>query len=135
MSEYKSSDPLEVFRTLMQPTRGQEWLKASAQQFWLNQDHLLDCVESFQRGWLARRHEGTRAARDAATAMLSAENPAAAAAEYQKWANGARDRLAADTSAFQQVVSATAISMFEPISSPLAAAKPAGKAASVSSAA
>jgi hypothetical protein len=41
----------------------------------------------------------------------------------------------ADASALQQLMSAATISMFEPISSPLAQAKPAGRVASVGNAA
>jgi hypothetical protein len=134
MSEHKSSDPFEAFRSMVQPGTGQEWLKTAASQFWLNQDHLLDCIENLQKGWLARRHEGARAASDATAAMLSAENAAAAAAEYQKWATGARERIMADASELQQLASAAASSMFEPISSPLARATDASKAAAVSNA-
>lgn len=135
MSEYKAFDPLQTFNAIMQTGRGQEWLKASAEQFWLNQDHLLDCAEKLHKGWLARRHEGTFAAREAAAAMLAAGSPAAAASEYQKWATGAQSRLMADAFAVQQLMSAATISMFEPTSSPLAQAKLAGKVAAVDSAA
>jgi hypothetical protein len=135
MSEYKAFDLSEAVSAIMQTGRSQEWLKAAANQFWLNQDHLLDCAEKLNKGWLARRHEGTLAARDAAVAMLTAGSPAAAASEYQKWATGAQSRLMADASALQQLMSAATISMFEPISSPLAQAKPAGRVASVGNAA
>jgi hypothetical protein len=135
MSEYKAFDPLQTFSVVLQSGRSQEWLKAAAEQFWLNQDHLLDCAEKLHNGWLARRHEGTLAAREAAAAMLAAGSPAAAASEYQKWAAGAQSRLMADASAFQQLMSAATISMFEPISSPFSQAKPASRIASLGNAA
>jgi hypothetical protein len=135
MSEYKAFDPLQTFNAVMQTGRSQEWLKATAEQFWLNQDHLLDCADKLHKGWLARRHEGTLAARDAAAAMLTAGSPAAAASEYQKWAASAQSRLIADASELQQLMSAATFSMFEPISSPLGQAKPESKVATVDSAA
>ena len=46
MSEYKAFDPMETFNAITQTGRSQEWLKAAAEQFWLNQDHLLDCAQS-----------------------------------------------------------------------------------------
>jgi hypothetical protein len=122
MTEVKSNDPFEAFRKLLEPGGGQQWLRTGAEQFWLNQDHLLDCMEPLQRGWLERRHEGTRAARQAVAGMCSAENPLSALREYQQWASGAFDRVMVDTAALQQCMSAAAISMFEPLSSPLAKA-------------
>jgi hypothetical protein len=119
MAENKSFDFTETVREMLHPARVRESLKAAAEQFWLNQDHLLDCIEDMQRSWLARRHEGTRAAGNAATAILSAETPAAAVNEYQQWARGALYRLIADASATQQLLSTAAISAFKPVSSPL----------------
>jgi hypothetical protein len=122
MIEVKSNEPFETFRKLLQPGGGQDWLRTSAEQFWQNQDHLLDCMETLQKGWLERRHEGTRAARQAVAGLCSAENPLGALREYQQWASGAFDRVMADSAALQQCMSAAAISMVEPLSSPLAKA-------------
>lgn len=120
MTEHKSLDLFESYRAMMQPARSLEWLKEGADQFWRNQDHLLECMEGLSKGWLERRHEGAQEARQAAVAMLSAENPAAAANQYQQWANGAISRTMADASAFQEFMSAAAISTYERLSSPLA---------------
>lgn len=119
MTEVKLSDPFETFRQLLQPGGGRQWLRTGAEQYWLNQDHVLECMETLQKSWLARRHEGTRAARQAVARLWAAETPLGALQEYQQWASGAFDRVVADTAAIQQCMSAAAIAMFEPLSSPL----------------
>lgn len=50
MIEVKSNDPFETLRKLLQPGGGQEWLRTGAEQVWQNQDHLLDCMETLQKG-------------------------------------------------------------------------------------
>lgn len=134
MSEQKPFDLLQSLRVMTLPACSQGWLKDMSDQFWSNQDHVLDCMEKLHHDWLARRHEGTREARNAAAAILSAENQAAAASECQKWAIGALNRILADASSLQQLQSAAAISMFEPISSPLGMRTPPSRIASLSGA-
>ena len=121
---------------MLHPARGKESFRVAAEQFWLNQDHLLYCIEDTQRSRLARRHEGATAARSAAAPMLSAETQVAALSEYQQWARGALCRLIADASAAQQLLSAGAASAFKPISSPFTSnTEPARKATIVDDAA
>jgi hypothetical protein len=122
MMQVTRSGPFATFQDFVGPGRGREWLRTGAEQFWCNQDHLLDHLEVLYKGWLERRHEGTRSARQAVAGLSSAENPFDAVREYQQWTSGAFNRAVADAAALQQYMSAIAISMFEPVSSPLAKA-------------
>lgn len=118
-----AADPLEFFHQALQPGHVPELLKAAAGKFWLNQDHVLDCMESLSRGWFDRRHAGTRAAQEAAARMCAAQSPLDALHEYSQWANGALGRLVADASAVQQYVTVVGAAMLEPVSSPIGVSK------------
>jgi hypothetical protein len=59
-------------------------------------------MQSFAGGWFDRRHEGTRAALDAAQRMCAARTPLDAMREYQEWASGSLQRMAADSLVLQR---------------------------------
>lgn len=124
MNSVKFSDLFDSFRQVLEPGRGPEWLRANGEQFWRNQDRLLDGMESLSKGWFERRHIGTRAAQDAVVRMCSAENPHDALLEYQRWASGAFDRLMADAVAVQRHASVAGAAMLERVSLPLEASRP-----------
>jgi hypothetical protein len=77
-------------------------MQDSATRFWSIQDQILDAMQQFSEGWLLRRHEGTRAAAEAAQRMCRAENPVDLLREQQEWLNGVLQRLMADGVACQK---------------------------------
>jgi hypothetical protein len=77
-------------------------LQESVARFWSTQDQILDAIHEFANGWIERRHEGTRAATQAAQRMCKAETPVDFIREQQEWMNGVIQRLAADGTACQK---------------------------------
>lgn len=91
-------------------------IRKYADQFWQNQDRVLDSMSGMANGWFERRHAGTRAAQDAAVKICTAENPLDAMREYQEWANGAFSRLMADAMAWQQQAAIFGAAVVQPVS-------------------
>jgi hypothetical protein len=79
-----------------------ETLQENAARFWENQERILECMNTFGKRWLERRHAGTRAASEAAQRMCEAQTPIDLVREYQDWVTGAAQRLMADGLACQQ---------------------------------
>jgi hypothetical protein len=92
-----------------------ETLRKNACSFWDNQDKVLDAMQAFSDGWFERRHAGTHAALEAAQRMCKAETPVDLLREYQDWAGGAFQRLAADGMACQQQWMAVVSSIVPPL--------------------
>jgi hypothetical protein len=95
-------------RFWLPPAAGSENLRQNAQCFWENQNRILEQMQHFTEGWFKRRHAGTEAALAAGQRMCAAENPTDLLREYQDWAVGAFERIAADQLAFQQELLAIA---------------------------
>jgi hypothetical protein len=91
-------------RMLVLPQTFAEPMQRNASAFWGNQDKILDDLQDFANGWFERRHLGTQAALEASERMAKAESPAAFLREYQEWANGALQRVAADCTACHQMM-------------------------------
>ena len=65
------------------------------------QDKLLCRADDFATQWLDRRQAGVHAAVEALRGMNRAPSPFQAFLEYQTWARGAAERMAADAAATQ----------------------------------
>jgi hypothetical protein len=70
--------------------------------FWQSQERILEAMDEFTVGWLARRHDGAKAASSAALSMCAARTPMALFSAQQEWATGALQRLFADNAAAQR---------------------------------
>jgi hypothetical protein len=93
----------ESIQTMLQPMGSSaEAASGRAGEFWRGQDKVLDSMQVFAGGWFERRHAGTRAALDAAQRMCTAKTPLDAMREYQEWASGSLQRMAADSLALQR---------------------------------
>jgi hypothetical protein len=93
----------ESIQTMLQPMGSNpEAVKSRAGDFWHGQDRVLDSMQAFAGGWFDRRHAGTRAALEAAQRMCTAKTPLDALREYQEWASGSMQRMAADSLALQR---------------------------------
>ena len=75
-----------------------------AVKFWENQETALEDLKEFADGWFARRHEGMRAALEAAKHIGDAETPSDILREYQNWVTREMELLAEDGKAYQQQV-------------------------------
>lgn len=93
----------ESIQTMLQPMGSNaEAAKSRACEFWHGQDKVLDSMQAFAGGWFDRRHAGTRAALEVAQRMCTAKTPLDAVREYQEWASGSMQRMAADSLALQR---------------------------------
>jgi len=135
MSNIQLNGPLQFCSQALEPGRGPEWFKAAGEQYWQNQDRLLNCLEGLTTAWFARRHEGTRAAQTAVVRMCSAESPLDLMTAWQNWANGASGRLVDDAIGLQQYGSVAAAALFERVSSPMKVRAPMAVVARVNDAA
>lgn len=79
-----------------------------------NQDQLLARTETFATEWFARRQEATHAAVEAMRSMSKAQTPFQAFLEYQAWARGAAERIAADCAALHSCVLRTTADVVRP---------------------
>lgn len=70
--------------------------------FWQAQERVLEAMDDFTAGWLARRRAGAKAASNAALSMCAAHTPMALFSAQQEWATGALQRLLADNAAAQK---------------------------------
>ncbi|MDP2356367.1 MAG: hypothetical protein Q8M31_09960 [Beijerinckiaceae bacterium] len=72
-----------------------------SRQYLKTQDKILSRADDFATQWLDRRQIGAHAAVEALRSMNRAPSPLQAFVEYQNWARGAAERLAADAAATQ----------------------------------
>jgi hypothetical protein len=90
-------------QTMLQPMASNaEAASSRAGHFWRSQQKVLDSMQAFAGGWFERRQEGTRAALESAQRMCTAKTSLDAVREYQEWASGSLQRMAADSLALQQ---------------------------------
>ena len=93
----------ESMQSMLQPMApSAESASSRALDFWHGQQKVLDSMQAFAGGWFDRRHTGTRAALEAAQRMCAAKTPLDAVREYQEWASGSMQRMAADSLALQR---------------------------------
>jgi hypothetical protein len=93
----------ESVQQMLQPMASNaEAASSRACEFWRGQEKVLDSMQAFAGGWFERRHTGARAALEATQRMYAAKTPLDAVREYQEWASGSLNRLAADSLALQR---------------------------------
>jgi hypothetical protein len=93
----------ESMQTMLQPMASNaEAATSRACDFWRSQDKVLSSMQAFTGGWFDRRHTGTRAALEATQRICAAKTPLDAVREYQEWASGSLQRMAADNLALQR---------------------------------
>jgi hypothetical protein len=92
----------------------------NVRRFWENQGKILDNMQAVANGWFDRRRTGTHAAREAAERMCGTETYFDLVREYQDWARGAFERIAADQ---EQIMAATTSALASPPLTPSASEK------------
>ena len=95
-------------------------LRENARRFWENQGKVLDNMQALANGWFDRRRTGTYAAREATERMCETKTYFDLAQEYQAWARGAFERIAADQ---EQIMAATTSALASPPLTPAASEK------------
>ena len=111
----------ESMQTMLQPMApSAEAASSRAGDFWRGQQKVLDSMQAFAGGWFERRQEGTRAALEAAQRICTAKTPVDAVREYQDWASGSVQRMAADSVALQHQMTAITEAMIAAPSVPAA---------------
>jgi ATP/maltotriose-dependent transcriptional regulator MalT len=73
-------------------------------KFWENQETALEDLKEFADGWFARRHDGMRAALEAAVRIRDAGTSSDILQEYQALLKREMELLAEDGKAYQQQV-------------------------------
>ncbi len=99
----------------------------NARHFWENQEKVLDSMQELSSSWFERRRTGTHAAREAAERMCGTETGTETFVDliqaYQRWANGAFERVMADGLSCQQQMMAVTGALASPLLAPSASEK------------
>lgn len=99
-NDKKAIDPMQTAFAAFSQVRGV--MRDNWENYWRTQDQILDSMEELTQGWLERRREATRTARNAACSMCDANSPVEIVQGCQTWMMGSMERVAADAAACQK---------------------------------